>query len=260
MDARIESTAVRFSLRPASRPAFPAPSPCLPPSSCPDLIRASTVAAASPDGALYRWCQWLRGSSPRMGGRIKSGHDGVGVAVEEHGSRVRPAPPVGARNEAGVTTEGHGRQVRACGDPCPDPADAPISRPEQGFAPGPAHINRTAVDSIRASTGAAASPDGALYRWRQWLRGSSPRMGGRIKSGHDGVVVAVEEYGSRVRPAPPVGARNEAGVTTEGQGRQVRACGDPCPDPADAPISRPEQGFAPGPAHINWTAVEQVRA
>ncbi len=70
-----------------------------------------------------------------MGGRIKSGHDGVGVAVEKHGSRVRTAPPVGARNEAGVTTEGQGRQVRACGDPCPDPADAPITRPEQGFAP-----------------------------------------------------------------------------------------------------------------------------
>ena len=170
--ARTRSTAVRFSLRRASRPAFPAPSPCLPPSSCPDLIRASTGAAAPPDGALYRWRQWLRGSSPRMGGRIKSGHDGVGVAVEEYGSRVRPAPPVGARNEAGVTTEGQGRQVRACGDPCPDPADAPISRPEQGFAPGPAHPNRTAVDSFRASLPARA----ACRQANGWTAGTGPGM------------------------------------------------------------------------------------
>ena len=208
MDGRIKSTAVRFSLQRASRPAFPAPSPCLPPSSCPDLIRASTGAAA-PSRRPPR----KRGR--RMDARIES-------------TAVRFSLRRGSRPAF----------------PAPSPCLPPSSCPAPGSSPG----------VIRASTGAAAPPDGALYRWRQWLRGSSPRMGGRITpgldpgAGHDGVVVAVEEYGSRVRPAPPVGARNEAGVTTEGQGRQVRACGDPCPDPVDAPISRPEQGFAPGPA------------
>ncbi len=46
-----------------------------------------------------------------MDGRIKSGHDGVGVAVEEYGSRVRPAPkakPDGSGTCPATTTCGRG--------------------------------------------------------------------------------------------------------------------------------------------------------
>ena len=108
-------------------------------------------AAASPNETLYRWRQWLRGSSPRMGGRITPGldpgarHDGVG--------RGKRAPM--------------GRAVKAArGPPLVIP---PLVMP--GLDPG--------------THGRRRPSRRALYRWRRWLRGSSPRMGGRIKSGHD---------------------------------------------------------------------------
>ena len=45
-----------------------------------------------------------------------------------------------------------------------------------------------------------------------------------------------------------------------GQKRKARACRNPCPDPAHGPVTRFHQRLAPGPAHLNPTAMEQVRA
>ncbi len=72
---------------------------------------------------------------------------GGGACGPRIGVRGRPGP----RNKSGVTRGEQGRQVRACRNPCPDPANAPVIRLYQRLAPGPAHPNRTAVDSFRAS-------------------------------------------------------------------------------------------------------------
>ena len=56
----------------------------------------------------------------------------------------------GPRIKSGVTTGGKERRVWAGCNPCPDPAEGPETRLYQRLAPGPAHLNRTAVDSFRA--------------------------------------------------------------------------------------------------------------
>ena len=56
----------------------------------------------------------------------------------------------GPRIKSGVTTGGQGRRVRPDRDPCPDPEEGPETRLYQRLAPGPAHLNRTAVDLFRA--------------------------------------------------------------------------------------------------------------
>ena len=76
-----------------------------------------------------------RTATPRdVDGRNKSGHD-VGGDVGGTGAATEPR-----------------RAPRARRNPCPDPADGPVTRFYQCLAPDPAHPNRTAMDLFRAST------------------------------------------------------------------------------------------------------------
>ena len=65
-------------------------------------------------------------------GRNKSGHDGGG---DDGGT--------------GAATERR-RAPRARRNPSLDPADGPVTRFYQRLAPGPAHLNRTAMEQVRA--------------------------------------------------------------------------------------------------------------
>ena len=109
------------------------------------------------------------------------GKPGAGVSVKHLWSPLPPRPRIGVRgrprigvrgrpgprNKSGVTRGGQARQVRACRNPCPDPADAPAIRLHRRLAPGPAHPNRTAVGLARPATSfsaAAAKPGGGEGR------------------------------------------------------------------------------------------------
>ena len=146
---------------------LPPPSP-FPPSSCPDLFRAPTGAATAParPTCAPRGC---------MGGRNKSGHDGVGAH----------AHPWATQGEPGA--------ARVFVPPTPLVLPPPSPSPPS-----------SCPDLFRAPTGAATAPARPTC---------APRgcMGGRNKSGHDVVGGACAPMGDagragcgpRLRPAYP---------------------------------------------------------
>ena len=65
-----------------------------------------------------------------------------------------PSPGPGPRIKSGVTAgggrRGEGRLVRPSRNSCPDPAEELETRLYQRIVPGPPHLNRTAVEQVRA--------------------------------------------------------------------------------------------------------------
>jgi len=63
-------------------------------------------------------------------------------------------------------------------NPCPNPASGPVTRLYQRLAPGPAHLNRTAMDLFRVSTslGRFVRSRFAPRCRKTWIPGTSPGM------------------------------------------------------------------------------------
>ena len=107
-----------------------------------------------------------------------------------------------------------------------------------------------------------------------WMPGTSPGMTTEGERGAGGcpprptlspppaVTPALSRGpGPQAPPSPGFpGPRLKAGVTAGGQGGRMRAGRDPCPDPAGGPETRLYRRLAPGPTHLNRTAMERVRA
>ena len=173
-----------------------------PQSSCPDSIRASTGAAASPGRPPCA----RRG---RMDGRIESGHDGVGDVEEEraaaanHRQRPQSSCPDSIRASTGAAASPGrppcARRRRMDGRITPglDPGASHdgVGDIEEERAAAANHRQRprsSCPDSIRASTGAAASPGRPACVRRRRMDGRitpgldpGPAMTGRVAAGKD---------------------------------------------------------------------------